>query len=98
LLDKSDHLISNQQSDRKSDHQPNQRLEQASAQLFEVLPEGHRAFMKQIVFARLRHKLGMDTVGGIGKHFSLTPSAPRGNKTDQKCRVDQLLNVGNGQV
>jgi hypothetical protein len=54
-LNELDHVAADAQPDDEPDQQPRERSEQTAAQLFEVLPEGHRAFTKQIVFALVRH-------------------------------------------
>ena len=49
-LNPFDDIPSNGQPNGKSDHQADHRLEQAGAQLFQVLPECHRGVLKQIGF------------------------------------------------
>ena len=51
-----DDLLADHQSNEQPDYQPEYGTHQPMLQLFEVLPEGHRAFAEQIVFVSLQHQ------------------------------------------
>ena len=51
-LDELHHRLADRQAQTGADHQPYYRFEEAGPQLFEVFPEGHRAFLEKIVVGR----------------------------------------------